>query len=165
MYLAAEAGAAIFNNNYTKIVGQGIKSRRQNTPVGGDTAKDDRVDSVKPERLVEISLIKGAEAPLGRVNVRFHLGQQSGYFSTFCSPDGVVFHFTLEDEISRQKAVHGKDYGNGVSPGKVSQAVDGRYDGSARFFDGHGGSAFQSIFEHIDDYNGRFHEILLMICS
>jgi len=163
MYLAAEAGAAILNNNYTKIVGQGIESRRQNTPVGGDTAKDDSVDSVKPERLVEISLIKGAEAPLGRVNVRFRLGQQSGYLGALCSPDGVVFHFSLEDKIAGQKAVHGKDYGNGMVPGKVSQVIDSGHDGSARFFDGHGGSALQRIFEHIDDYNGRLHAILLMI--
>ena len=156
MQFWAETRTAVLDKDRSKIIGNGVKGRRKDTPVGGDAAEDHRVDPVEAERLVEIRLVKGAETPLGHVHVRIGLREQVRYLGALRPAQGVAFFLPLEDEITRKKAVHGEDDRNSMLPGKPREAVDGGHDGAAQFPDGRRMSPFQGILEHVDDDDGWF---------
>ena len=73
-------------------------------------AQHDRSGPIEPKRLIDVGLVKCAEAPLRRIDIRFGLVEQIRHLGPLRPPDGMVLHLSLEDEIPGQEAVHGEDH-------------------------------------------------------
>jgi len=109
MKFLVPTGRTILQNNGREVMAEAVHDCHQYANLRCDPCDDDRIYTKHPKGLVKVGFEESTETPL-RQNDIFRLGLQIIYYlCTLRPPKGVDIHPSLEDEISLQETVAGKD--------------------------------------------------------